>query len=391
MSKNHSQANKTRLAQSVLQCGALALLNGLSGEASASAAPETAQISVKTLSYQDYQDHEDRIDVDAKAVQVSVPVAGDWNLAGTVVHDAISGASPKYHTSALTGMVDTRNAYSASVTRYSHRDDVTLGYSYSSEHDYISRGYSLQNAWSTDDQNMTLTLGASFNSDRILPNSIFLRDEKAKRTLELVAGLTQVVTENDLAQITLRHSHGRGYFADQYKLYDLRPDERNADSLLLRWNHHFTDLDTTLHSSYRYYHDNFGIDSHTLEFEYVLNLPHKWQLTPSLRYYTQTAANFYFDPVANDPYADADTVGAPISVVYGRYLDGLPASMDQRLSGFGAVTWGVKLDKAVSRNLTLGIKFEQYHQKSGWALEGGSPDIEDFYARSLQLGASYKF
>ena len=93
----------------------------------------------------------------------------------------------------------------------------------------------------------------------------------------------------------------------------------------MRWNHHFADNDTTLHSSWRYYHDNYGIDSHTFEFEYVLNLPYKWQLTPSLRYYTQTAANFYFDQVANDPFADADTAGAPISVVYDRYINGLPA------------------------------------------------------------------
>ena len=54
-------------------------------------------------------------------------------------------------------------------------------------------------------------------------------------------------------------------------------------------------------------------------------------------------------------------------------------------------TWGIKVDKAISRNLSIGMKFEQYHQKSGWALEGGSPGIEDFYARSLQFGASYKF
>lgn len=375
----------------LLQSGALALLQALSNDSLASATPESAELSFKTLSYQDYQRRDDRIDIDATALQALVPIAGEWTLNATAVHDAISGASPRYHTRSLVNIVDTRNAYSANLTHYSRQDDVTVGYSYSAERDYVSRNYSLANAWSTADQNSTFILGISYSADQIIPNSIFLRTQQDKRTLDLVAGFTQVVSENDLAQITLRYSHGRGYFSDQYKLYDLRPQERNGQALLLRWNHHLAAIDSTFHASYRYYRDNFGIDSHTLGFDYLIPLPGKWQLTPSVRYYTQSAADFYFDPVANDPFADEDTIGAPISVVYNRYVDGLPASMDQRLAAFGAFTYGIKVEKDLTRQLRVNAKFEQYQQKSGWALEGGSPGIEDFYARSWQLGLSYKF
>jgi hypothetical protein len=379
------------LALAALRGSAIALLGCLATETNAAAAPEKPEISIKTLSYQDYNEDADRIDIDAKAVQFLLPYKGEWTLGGTVVHDAISGASPRYHTSALTDMVDSRNAYTANLTRYFRQDTISAGYAYSKERDYVSRNYSLQNAWSTADQNTTWTGGVSYSADEILPNSIFLRTPRDKKVLEVVAGLTQVISQNDLAQLTLRHSRSRGYFSDQYKLYDLRPSSRDANSLLARWNHYFADTGTTLRASYRYYHDNFGIDSHTIELDYVIELPQQWQLTPSLRYYSQTAADFYFDPVANDPFADADTVGAPISVVYNRYVDELPASMDQRLSAFGGVTWGLKVDKEFGRHLGVDIKFEQYEQRSNWALGSGSPDIGNFYARSVQLGARYKF
>jgi hypothetical protein len=387
--KNTDKIRAAGLVDALIQGTMVAMASA--SQVQAATAPEAASINLKTLSYQDYQPGMDRIDVDATALQVLAPFAGRWSFSGALVHDAISGASPKYHDKGLTEIVDTRNAWSASVSRYFAQDAITTGYSYSSEHDYVSRNWSLQNAWSTENQNTTFTAGVSRSADRILPNSIFLRDEREKNTTEFVVGLTQVMTRTDLAQITLRHSRGRGYFADQYKLYDLRPDSRDANTLLLRWNHYFEGNDTALHASYRFYTDSYDIDAHTLELEYVMNLPGAWQLSPLVRYYTQTAAAFYFDPVVNDPFADADTVGAPISVVYNRYIEGLSASMDQRLAEFGALTWGVKLQKHFNEHWSADIKYEDYGQRQSLSFGQGSPDLTNFGARSLQLGLDYRF
>ncbi len=390
-----TQAKSTRPAHDFCQISTLALIASASALVSplvmAEAAPTESKISFKSLSYDDYQADADRIKVDAKAVEFLVPFAGEWSITGNFVHDDISGASPKYFASGITPMVDERHAYSASVTRYFRQDSFTAGTSYSTEHDYLSRNYSLQNAWSTADQNTTYTVGASYSTDQILPHSVFLNQRKEKRTLDVVAGLTQVLSQNDLAQITLHHSDGRGYFADQYKLYDVRPDTRREDSLLLRWNHYFGSNDSTLHASYRYYQDSYDITAHTFELEYVYNLPGNWQLTPVLRYYSQTKANFYLDPVANDPYADDSTVGAPVSVIYNDFIAGTPASLDQRLSAFGALTYGIKVSKTFAKNWSVDAKFEQYHQRQSWALGTGSPGIPDFYARSLLFGISHSF
>ncbi len=99
----------------------------------------------------------------------------------------------------------------------------------------------------------------------------------------------------------------------------------------------------------------------------MFNLPNQWTVSPLLRYYSQSAANFYYDPVANDPWADADTLGAPISVVYPLYADGRYTSMDRRLSSFGAITYGAKLTRQFGENWTADVKFKQYEQKGRWA------------------------
>ena len=357
----------------------------------AEAAPEKAQIDFKTLSYQDYQGSGDRIDIDAESIRVLVPIAGQWSLSATAVHDAISGASPKYHSSSLTTIEDKRDAYTATVTRYFTQGSLNLSGAYSKEQDYVSRNVSAQGTIATPSQNTSFIFGLGYSKDEILPNSIFLDTKKKKNVFDLALGVTQVISQTDIAQITYHHSRGNGYFSDQYKLYDSRPDSRDSDSLLMRWNHHFVASADSLRTSYRYYQDSNDIKSHTLDLEYVFTIGDKWQVTPLLRYYTQSAANFYYGPVANDPWADADTVGAPISVIYPIYVEGGFASMDQRLSSFGALTYGVKISTEFADSWKADVKFERYEQKGSWAIGTGSKGLDSFGARSIQLGINHSF
>jgi hypothetical protein len=199
------------------------------------------------------------------------------------------------------------------------------------------------------------------------------------------------MSQTDIVQANYRHSRGRGYYTDQYKLYDARPNSRDSDSVLLRWNHYFTGTETTLRSSYRYYQDSFGIRSSTFDLEYVFALADDWKITPLLRYYTQSAADFYYDPAANDPWSDQDTVGAPISVVYPLFVGGGDASMDQRLSEFGAITWGLKIEKPLSQKWTVDFKYEKYGQRSDWSINKGSPGLDNFSAASYQFGLNFSF
>ena len=320
--------------------------------ASAEAAPDKTMIGFKFLDYAESQALEgssptsvsgasggsgiSRILVHAFTVSTVVPVAGRWSVGMNYTLDTVSGASPQYHTSGLAKMSDRRNAEDVSVTRYFDLGTVTFGGSYSSESDYISHGYSILGTRSTDDKNTTWSFGASLNDDTISP-TIPGAASRSKKIYAGLAGVTWILTPNDITQFNLGFSHGSGYYSDPYKVSDNRPDTRNIATVLTRWNHHFDSSDGTARISYRFYTDSFGIRAHTLEGEYVQPVSRGWTLAPLLRLYSQNEADFY---IATSGPNEATPPPVPAGQVY--------STFDQRLSAFGAMTAGIKVIKKLN-------------------------------------------
>lgn len=348
--------------------------------AQAQTPPEQGQVSFKFLDYLDSQPGRDRVRVRAPALSVLAPVAGHWALGATYVSDSISGASPAFHTQALSKLHDLRRALDLSATHYGDGSSWTLGGSFSTEADYVSRGLSLQTSRWTEDKNRTWTFGIGVNSDSIDPSNHRV-DHETKRVVELLAGLTQVVGTHDIAQLNLGYSRGRGYFSDPYKVFDNRPSEHDRKTLLARWNHHIEASDGTLRWSYRFHTDNYGVDAHTLGLEYAQPLGAGFSVMPLLRLYTQGAARFYVDAnLSGSPFPPNPPAGA------------LYSSEDQRLSAFGARTVGIKLARQWDSGWQADIKLEHYEQRGAWRLFGtGSAGLAPFRARSLQVGVAHPF
>jgi Protein of unknown function (DUF3570) len=365
---------------SPLGAGLLTAAMALPGVAPAQTPPERASVTLKVLDYLDSQPGAERVRVRAPALSLLAPVGGNWSLSGWVMSDSISGASPAYHTRALSKLQDERHAVEASATRYGERSSFTLAAQYSTEADYVSRGVSMQATLASADKNTTGSAGLGFNRDSINPVTRAVVGE-LKHVVQAVLGLTQVLSPLDVATVNVGHTRGSGYFSDPYKVFDNRPRERHQSTLMLRWNHHFAAHESTLRTSWRYYRDSFGVRAHTLSVEYVQPLGHGFSVVPLLRLYDQNAARFY---------VDADTSGAPFppnppeGAVY--------FSEDQRLSAFGARTLGVKLIKQIDADWSVDIKAERYEQRGAWrALGSGSPGLAPFRARSIQLGVTRLF
>lgn len=358
--------------------GAALALSAPAG-ALAEAAPDAATIAFKYLHYQDSQPGKDRIRVTAPAVEIMTPFAGNWSLSATHVIDTISGASPRFHTEAFAKLEDKRHGTDIALARYSDNMTLNLGLTYSEEHDYVSRGVSTGASFESEDKNTTWNVGANYLHDTIDPIIGIVHDER-KRTFELAAGVTQVLTRHDIAQVMLGYSNGRGYFSDPYKVFDKRPRQRDHETALLRWNHYLQGTGGTSRLSYRFYRDTFGIRSHTLAEEYVQPLAGGWTVAPSLRLYTQTAANFY---VEHDPGADPFPTNPPSGALY--------STEEQRLSAYGGLTCGLKVARQFGQ-WTVDVKLEHYRQRGDWALFGsGSRHLAPFEARMVQAGLSYQF
>lgn len=346
-------------------------------------APEHGSISLKYLNYEDSQPGLKRITANSPSIAIVAPFAGEWMVEGTLNSDDVSGASPRYHTavSGASKMHDKRTAGDVSLTRYFSNGTLTVGTAYSTEHDYISRALSIQGSVSSEDKNTSWTFGVGASNDRINPVNKIVVDEK-RNTVDFLVGVTQALTAADIAQFTFTYGLGDGYFSDPYKAFDNRPRVRNKASLLAQWNHHFSGTDGTSRLSYRYYADTYQIKAHTLTGEYIQPLPWGWTVTPSARLYTQSAASFYFDPVYDarlgEPFPPGFVPGSNQSV-----------SADQRLSGFGAITLGIKLAKQLTRDWSADIKWESYEQRGSWRMfHQGSPGLQPLRAQILQVGVS---
>ena len=354
--------------------------------AHADGAPENGVVALQYLGYQDSQPGLDRISVKAPSIYVLAPLSPQWAIDGSLVSDSVSGATPRYHT-AISGatphMSDERVAGTVQLTRYFERSNVSVGLATSHENDYDSNAGSINANFSSDDNNRTWNFGIGYASDAIgSTNDATLHE--SRHTLELLFGVTQAWTANDLLQLNLTLARGRGYFSDPYKEVDNRPPERDQAILLARWNHYSDDTGGALRSAYRYYHDSFGINAHTIGAEWVQPAG-RFVITPSLRYYSQSAASFYYDPIY-DP-----DVGAPYPPGYftnpPRY-----SSADQRLAGFGALTIGLAVAYNISNDWLVGLKGSYYAQRTGWrAGGGGSIGLDPFQAYWFQAGLEKRF
>ena len=353
----------------------------LPATAQAEEAPEQGVVALKYSSYEDRQPGLKRLSVKSPSAYLMTPIGREWSVEGSVTHDDVSGASPRYYTD-VTGasrMHDDRKAGDLRLTRYFERSTLSVGASHSDEHDYVSNALSLAGTVASEDHNTTWNWGVGAAHDRINPVNDLV-DNETRRTTEWLLGITQALTPQDIVQANLTLTRGRGYFSDPYKLFDARPRQRNATIALVRWNHWWSDLGVATKLSYRFYDDSFGIRSHTVELAADKRLSDTLVLTPSLRYYTQRAASFYYDPVS-DPNVYPAPYGTPTY-----------SSTDQRMSAFGALGLGLKLAWQFEPDWTLDLKGEQYEQRSDWRLGGhGSPGVDPLTATQWQLGLARRF
>jgi len=346
----------------------------------ADSAPDRGLVAFKYLDYLDSQPGSDRIRVKAPSLLVMKPLSSEWSMSGTYTTDSISGASPAYHTKALRNMHDQRHAVELSATHYDALGTQTYGGSFSKELDYLSRGLFYSFTQSTEDKNTTWNAGVSTNSDQINPTNHIVSNE-TKQSLDFIAGVTQVMGVYDIAQLQVGRYLGQGYFSDPYKVFDLRPRTRKHSTLMGKWNHHFESNQSTLRMSYRYYEDSWGIESHTLNMEWVKPLQNQWTVMPYLRLYTQSAASFF---------VNADNSGLPFPP--NPPIDAIYYSEDQRMSAYGAHTYGFKVSKLIDPSTTLDLKLEHYQQRAGWRIGGsGSSGLDPFLAKTIQLGISSVF
>ncbi len=372
------RANDVSRSSGALLAAALALPGMLPAAVNAQSVHDRGWIELKYLDYRDWQSGANRMGVRSPSFYTLVPVSDTVEIEGSVVYDAMSGASPLYFNTLSgasgQGVGDYRTAGEAKITKYFSGWAIGVSGVASSEQDYLSRGGAVDLRIFSDDRNRTYAFGVAGASDRVNPINGLVANAP-RNTVEFLLGITQALSATSIVNSNVTYSYGHGYFDDPYKVLDKRPADRTIVAWLTRYNQYFAEPDGTLRLSYRLLHDSFGSTSNTLGATWVQALPAGWSLAPRLRYYTQSAASFFYGPPAGS----------------GR-VAGQPFTMDTRLSAFGAVTVGVGVAKALPDGWSVDLRADYYRQESNWRLVGsGSTGMLPFSARWLLAGISKAF
>jgi len=282
---------------------------------------------------------------------------------------------------------DTRVALNGSWQQPLGRlSQFNVGFSASKEYDYLHLGVNAELSRDFNQRNTTVSAGLAFSADSIdavggapvpltpmgdvgdLSNRLGKQD---KDVVDLVLGVTQVVSKNLIVQANYSFSDSSGYLNDPYKIvsvvdavtgdvvqrtppqgvegpsheyiFESRPDERTKHSLYVQTKYYMDGK--VLDASYRYMTDDWDIDSHTVDLRYRWPMGDSRYLEPHLRFYTQTDANFYQVGVVN---------GAPLPAF---------ASNDYRLGNFDAITAGLKYGWTTRNGNEMSARLELYQQR----------------------------
>jgi len=352
-----------------------------------------------SVQYLQYNENEDRTNVSAPSIMINKDFGTDYTLNASFVVDVVSGATQTYYDEAYDGAssasydsssgassasrgigIDAQNIQYGNVEyddrrvagsllltkRFVSRDELRVGVSRSNESDFYSTEISAEYMHYLDSsKNQSLSLGASYQYNEILKHCTDIdgcsgaSEKMDANAINLQVAFAQNMDTTSKAEVALFFSNDDGYLDNPYlnvvRNYDAegtgdivgetRPDSKMAYGIALKYAKAMSDT-LTLQTNYRYYSDDWGIDSHTLEGNIFYEMGEDWIFQIGLRGYTQTQVDFF------SPYIDY-------------FTDEKYASSDARLSEFNALTYKASVDYKINEDISINFGANYYDQTTG--------------------------
>ena len=276
-------------------------------------------------------------------------------------------------------------------------DDHTLSFEYarSEEEDYLSNSVALKWRGEFFDKNTTLTAGVAVALDDVKATpATQISTDQNKDTLDLSLGISQLLGTRTILDVTLGYGHSTGYLADPYRqisqvvnifgfdntlnFAENRPDEQDRWVAKIAARHYLPELNAALAGSYRFFANSDDLYGHTFELKWIQQVNDALSITPYLRYYQQSSADFYFPSLTG-----TGINGTGLNDGTGEFY-----SSDYRLSSFEAFTVGIKASYEFTESFSVDLQLERY-ETSG--LSSGTPDILFPKANVFSIGANWTF
>jgi hypothetical protein len=256
----------------------------------------------------------------------------------------------------------------------------------------VSTGWSVNTLTDFNQKNTTLLVGVAGTDDDI---KVFFQTPRAKkRTNDVIVGVTQLLDAHTSISFNATWGRQTGYLSDPYKLVaktvevipgvflpftfaENRPDERTKWIGLVGFNRSFPEAHGAIDATYRFYRDTFDTTAHTIDLAWFQHVGQRLILRPGVRFYDQTAADFYYYDLDRTAIAPVGSRPRPNGPFY---------SSDYRLSEFHTFTYGLKTVWNITDALQIDAALERYAMR-------GTDHVtpQSAYSRANIITAGLKF
>jgi hypothetical protein len=325
-----------------------------------------------------------RYEIDIHQLRLAAPITSRIDVAVDLAYETMTGATPWYIAPPALGagethprvvmtgasIEDERTDVLAKGTYYLDEGSAALSTGVSMENDYLAINGGIEGTRHVNEKNTSFNGGLGFSFDQIDPTGGGTEDRPTsedKQSLSVFGGISQVVSKQSTIQSTLTYQFSTGFLSDPYKAAivagartpDTRPDERHQFAWMTRYRRHIEGIGASVHLDYTLYLDDWNVNAHTFDLAWYQNFFGIARLIPSVRYYSQSQADFYA-PWYNAPSSDR---------LY---------SSDYRLSPYGALAYRVRAEARFQTwklDWILNVGYERY--ESGGELALGNVSVEN--------------
>lgn len=221
--------------------------------------------------------------------------------------DNVSSASIDVMVSA-SEYTEEREENTVSIDYLRQKTTMSLGYTRSIESDFDATTLSLNISQDMFGDLTTVSMGFALGDNIVSQNGNDSFEEDATVRSYRIS-LTQIFTKDLVMAFALESITDDGYLNNPYRSVrfcdtpacnsfsfqqEVYPESRTSNAIAVRGNY-YLEQRAALHAGLRFFSDNWGIDSTTLELGYTFPFQEDWIIEASFRYYNQSKADFFSD------------------------------------------------------------------------------------------------
>ncbi|VAW84881.1 FIG01035547: hypothetical protein [hydrothermal vent metagenome] len=247
------------------------------------------------------------VEINGPSILVRKSMSNNTSFSANYYIDSITSASIDVVTSA-SAYTEERTEYSVSGDYLHNKTTMSLAYTQSSENDFEAQSAHFSFSQDMFGDLTTVTMGYSRGWDEVGKTGDSNFSEEVDRQHYRV-GLSQILTKSLITEFGWEIITDEGYLNNPYRTVrfidpenltqykrelELYPNTRTSSALAARAMYYLP-YRASIHASYRFYQDTWGINGHTYQIGYTHPYKKNWVFDIKYRQYNQNSADFYRD------------------------------------------------------------------------------------------------